>query len=117
MIEEKNNKVKNMDLSAISKKEDTIKRNDLSAISNTGIVKRNDFIEIKYTGYADGKAFDSNIEEDLKKINPEAKEEKTIIVVGQGMVVSGLNRALEEKEIGKKYEISVKAKDLAFSFN
>ena len=34
--------------------------------------KKNDFIEIKFTGYANGKVFDSNIEEEAKKINQEA---------------------------------------------
>jgi len=28
--------------------------------------KKNDFVELKYTGYANGIIFDSNIEEDLK---------------------------------------------------
>ena len=36
-------------------------------------IKKSDFVEIKYTGYSQGKEFDSNIEEDLKKINPKAK--------------------------------------------
>ena len=33
------------------------------------IVKKKDFVEIEYTGYANGEIFDSNIEADLKKIN------------------------------------------------
>jgi len=88
---------------------DKTKKNDLPAISQK--TKRNDFIEIKYTGYANGQLFDSNIEEEAKKINPEAKVEKTIIVIGQGMVVPGLDKAVEDKELNKEYEIDVPFKD------
>lgn len=77
----------------------------------TDIVKKDDFVEIRYTGYANGDIFDSNIEEDLKKLNPEEKPKKTIIVVGQGMLVKGLDKALEGKEIGKEYKIEIKSKD------
>jgi len=75
------------------------------------IVKKNDFIEIKFSGYSDGKVFDSNIEEDLKKLNPEGKPNQTIVIVGQGMVVPGLDKALEEKEIGKDYEVKLTPKE------
>lgn len=73
--------------------------------------KKSDFIELKYTGYANGEIFDSNIEEDLKKLNPEAKPEKTTIVIGQGMVVRGFDKALEDKEIGKEYEVNIPSKE------
>jgi len=73
--------------------------------------KRNDFIEISFTGYANDQVFDSNIEEDLKKINPDAKPEKTIIVIGQKMVVPGLDKALEDKELNKEYETSFSYKE------
>ncbi|MCH7568221.1 MAG: FKBP-type peptidyl-prolyl cis-trans isomerase [Nanoarchaeota archaeon] len=72
---------------------------------------KNDFVEIKFTGYYDGKVFDSNIPEDLKKLSPEAKPEKTIVIIGQGMVVSGLDKALEGKEIEKEYKIHVPYKE------
>ncbi len=32
--------------------------------------KKGDFVEIKYTGLANNEIFDSNIDEDLKKLNP-----------------------------------------------
>lgn len=75
------------------------------------IAKKNDFVELKYTGYANGQVFDSNIEEDLKKIHPEAKAEPLLIIIGENMVVSGLDKAFEGKEIGKQYEITLSAKD------
>jgi FKBP-type peptidyl-prolyl cis-trans isomerase 2 len=74
-------------------------------------VKKEEFVEIKYTGYVNGQIFDSNIEEDLKILNPEAKAEKTIVAVGEGMVVKGLDKALEGKEIGKEYHVKVSCKE------
>jgi FKBP-type peptidyl-prolyl cis-trans isomerase 2 len=74
-------------------------------------VKKNDFVELKYTGYSNGKVFDSNVEEDLKKIDPKAKPAKTIISVGNEMLVKGFDKALEGKEIGKEYEITLSAKE------
>src|SRR3989344_3975428 len=106
----KDNIVKRNDLPAISK-DNIVKRNDLPAISKDNIVKRNDFIEIKFTGYSDGKIFDSNIQEDLKEISPKSKAEEIIVVVGEGMLVKGLDKALEGKEIGKIYEIDVPSKE------
>ena len=73
--------------------------------------KKGDFIEIEFTGYHNEEVFDSNIPEDLKKLNPEAKPEKTVIIIGQKMVVPGLDNALEEKEIGKQYDVHVLYKD------
>ena len=74
-------------------------------------INKNDFIEIKYTGYANNEIFDSNIEEDLKKLNPNSKPDKTIIAVGQEMVVKGLDDAFTGKEIGKEYTIKLSSKE------
>lgn len=73
--------------------------------------KKNDFIEIEFTAYANGDIFDSNVAEELKKINKEAKPEKLIIVIGQDMVVKGLEKSLEDKELNKDYEVSFPAKE------
>lgn len=75
------------------------------------IASKNEFVELEYTGYANEEMFDSNIEGDLKKLNPNAKKRKTVIIIGQGMVVPGLDSALEGKEIGKEYEITLSAKE------
>src|SRR3989344_2022207 len=84
-------------------------KGDLPAVSHS--TQLNDFVELKYTGYANGEAFDSNIDEDLKKINPKAKPEKLIVIVGKGIVVSGLDKALENKELNKEYEVSFSHKE------
>lgn len=73
--------------------------------------KLNDFVELSYTGYSKGEVFDSNIEEDLKKVNPKAKPRKTIVVIGESMVVKGLDNALVEKEVGKDYVVTLQPKD------
>ncbi len=73
--------------------------------------KKGDFVELEFTGYYQGKSFDSNVEENIKKINPEAKAEKTVVVIGQRLVIGGLDKALEEKEIGEEYEIHVPYKE------
>ena len=75
------------------------------------IINKKDFVEIKFSGYSNGNVFDSNIDEDLKKISKDAKPKETIVIVGESMVVSGFDRALEGKEIGKDYEIKIPAKD------
>lgn len=69
--------------------------------------RKKDFVEIKYTGYVDGKVFDSNIREDLESLSKEAKPEKTLICIGENMVVPGLDKALENKELGVEYKIDV----------
>lgn len=74
-------------------------------------IKKKDFIELKFSGYSNGNIFDSNIEEDLKKLDPRAKPRETIVIVGERMVVPGFDRELEGREIGKEYEIDVPAKE------
>ena len=76
-----------------------------------GKTAKGDFIEIKFSGYGNGELFDSNIEEDLKKLHPKAKVEKMIVIVGEGMVVQGLDKALEGKELEKEYEVSFSHKE------
>ena len=85
-----------------------IQKNDLPLISAT---QRNDFVEIKYTGYSNGEIFDSNIEEDLKTAKSDAKPRIVILKIGAGMIVKGFDKALEGKEIGKEYDATVSAKE------
>jgi FKBP-type peptidyl-prolyl cis-trans isomerase 2 len=75
------------------------------------IAKKKDFVEVKYTGYTNGNIFDSNVEEDLKKIDSKGKVRDMIVVVGEGMIVPGFDRELEGKEVGKEYEAKIRAKE------
>jgi len=83
----------------------------MNQLQNTHIVKKGDFVELKYTGLSDGRIFDSNIPEDLKQISEKAVPEKTTIIIGQGMVVSGLDNYLEGKELNKEYHVTLNAKN------
>ncbi len=74
-------------------------------------IKEKDFIEVEFSGYANGKLFDSNIPEDLKTLDPKANPEKTIVCVGEKMLVQGLDKQMVGKEIGKEYELEVSAKE------
>jgi FKBP-type peptidyl-prolyl cis-trans isomerase 2 len=83
------------------------------------IVKKKDFIELTYTGYENGRIFDSNIEEDFKQIHSHShdstsqdkKPDKISIVIGERMVVKGLDNSLEGKEIGKEYFVKINPED------
>ncbi len=78
---------------------------------NNITIKKKDFIEIKFTGYANNEIFDSNVEEDLRKINPKSDTERLIIVVGENMVVKGFDKELENKEINKEYSVNIPASE------
>ena len=80
----------------------------MNAIPSSGeLARKGDFIEIKFTGYVEGKPFDSNITEDLKHLNEKATPEKTIVIIGEQMVVRGLDKAFENKELNKEYRIKL----------
>jgi len=74
------------------------------------LTKKNDFIEIEYLGKTEGDVFDTNISEELKKINPEATAKPLIVSIGQQMVIPGFDKDLEGKELGKKYTVKIEAK-------
>src|SRR3989338_9017920 len=74
-------------------------------------VQKNEFVALKYTGYANGVFFYSNEEAHIKQIHPQAEARELILVVGKGMIVPGLDKALEGKEIGKSYEITLSARE------
>ena len=71
-------------------------------------VNKNDFIELEFIGKEiDGKVFDTNIPEEAEKIDIKIENKPFIICVGQKMVVRGLDKALEGKEIGKTCNITL----------
>jgi len=78
------------------------------------MIKKNDFVEIKFTGRAkDGEIFDTNISEDAKKIDLKLEETPLVVCVGHDMLIAGFDKALEEKELNKKYQIELE-QDKAF---
>ena len=77
-------------------------------------IKKGDCIQIKYVGRVkeSGIVFDLNDEETAKKeqlYNPQIDYKGTIICIGEGDVIEGLDEALVGKEAGKKYTIDVGA--------
>jgi FKBP-type peptidyl-prolyl cis-trans isomerase SlyD len=65
-------------------------------------LQKKDFIEIEFTGRtADGNLFDSNIKENIEKINPNLPAKPFIYCLGEGMFLQGIDDALIGKEVGK----------------
>ncbi len=75
--------------------------------------KKNEFIEIEFTGKIKdtGEIFDTNIKEEAQKIDSKAEPKPIIVCIGEGMLVKGFDKALEEKETGKKYTIELSSED------
>jgi len=68
---------------------------------------KNDFIEIEFTGKANGEIFDTTNKQEAKKINLQADVKPIIVSVGNQMLLKGFDELLEGKEIGKKYLIKL----------
>jgi len=76
-------------------------------------LQNKDFIEIEFTGKTkEGEIFDSNIKEDLEKIDSKSKPEPFIYCLGEGMFLKAIDEFLIGKDIGK-YEIELTS-DKAF---
>ena len=70
-------------------------------------LQKKDFIEIEFTGKVrDGDVFDSNIKEDLEKLNPDAIPKPLIFCLGEGMFLKAIDDFLVGKELGN-YEIEL----------
>ena len=70
-------------------------------------LERKDFIEIEFTGkIKDGEMFDSNIKEDLEKINPKEKSKPLVFCLGEEMFLKGIDDFLVGKDVGE-YKIEL----------
>ena len=76
-------------------------------------VQKNDFIEIDFTGKAkDGDVFDTTNKQEAEKAGLQIKDPKPLIIcVGQEMVIPGLDKAFEGKELNKQYSVEIEPKD------
>ena len=71
-------------------------------------IKKNDFIEIEFTGLANGEIFDTTNKKDAEKMGIEPKNIKPLTIsVGNQMILQGLDEDLEGKETGKEYSIHI----------
>jgi FKBP-type peptidyl-prolyl cis-trans isomerase 2 len=92
------------------------------------MLKKNDFLEIDFIARVKGteQVFDTTLLEEAKKANmlteEDEKKEKEVeesqkrfkplkLCIGQGMVIAGLDKALEGKETGKWYEVEIQPQD------
>jgi FKBP-type peptidyl-prolyl cis-trans isomerase 2 len=70
--------------------------------------QKNDFIEIEFTGrIKGGEIFDSNVSEDLKKLNSSQESKPFVFCLGQDMFLKGVEEFLLGKDMGN-YEIDLK---------
>jgi len=70
-------------------------------------LKKNDFIEIEFVGKTlDGEVFDSNIKEELDRINSKAKAKEFVFALGQGMFLPAIDEFLIGKDLGN-YKIEL----------
>lgn len=80
------------------------------------MLKKNDFIEVQYTGKVkeNDMIFDTTDEAIAKEQgfhNPKMKYGSLILCIGQGQALKGLDRQLEGKEVGQTYTIEVSAEE------
>jgi len=73
------------------------------------VVKRNDFIEIEFTGKIkdSSEVFDTNIKSEIEKSKINVKAKPYIVSVGHGMAIAGLDKDFEGKEVGKEYSVEL----------
>jgi len=74
-------------------------------------VKKNDFIEVEFTGRANGDLFDTTDKKEAEEMGLQAEVKPVIVSVGNGMLLEGFDKALIDKEIDKKYSIHLEPKD------
>tara|TARA_Y100000310_G_scaffold293049_1_gene322344 strand:+ start:145 stop:798 length:654 start_codon:yes stop_codon:yes gene_type:complete len=71
-------------------------------------IKKNDFIEIEFTGTANDNIFDTTNKKDAEEMGIEPTNIKPLTIsVGNQMILQGLDEDLEGKETGKEYSIHV----------
>jgi FKBP-type peptidyl-prolyl cis-trans isomerase 2 len=68
-------------------------------------VKKNDFVEIEFTGKLDNEIFDTTNSDEAKSIGLQTEVKPIVACIGKEMILKGLDNELAEKEIGKKYSI------------
>ena len=73
-------------------------------------IQKGDFIRLRYTGKVDGAVFDTTDEEVAREAgihNPEALYGPVTIRVGSQHVITGLDEALEGRDVGDEGEIEI----------
>ena len=68
-------------------------------------VKKNDFVELEFTGKANNEVFDTTDKEEAKKTGLEVDVKPVIISIGNHMLLKSFDEFLEGKEVNKKYTL------------
>jgi FKBP-type peptidyl-prolyl cis-trans isomerase 2 len=77
-------------------------------------MKKGDFVKVSYTGWFEGNLIETTDEATAKKEgahNEKGSYEPTVIVIGEGHVLPGLDRTLEGMKVGEEKKVELKAKD------
>jgi len=75
---------------------------------NSEKIKEKDFIKLEYIGKnTEGEIFDTNVEEEAKKIKLDIKTRPLVICVGQNMILKGIDEFLKGKETNKDYTVQL----------
>ena len=76
-------------------------------------VKNGDFVEIEFVARVmNGEVFDTNIKEEAEKAGLETKGIKPYVLsVGNDMILKGLDKVLDGKELNKEYLINISPED------
>ena len=78
--------------------------------------KKNDFVEIEFTGTSNGQVFDTTSLEEAKKsgLADDSMKEKfkpMRLCIGQEMILKPIDKALEDKEINQGFSLDIKEKE------
>jgi FKBP-type peptidyl-prolyl cis-trans isomerase 2 len=72
---------------------------------NTKTIRKNDFVEIEFTGKANDEVFDTTDKDEAKDRGINVDVKPLIVCVGGEMLLKGFDDALDKKEIGREYQI------------
>ncbi|MEM2932654.1 MAG: peptidylprolyl isomerase [Candidatus Pacearchaeota archaeon] len=75
------------------------------------LIKKGDFIELEFTASTEAGIFDTTNPEIAKTLGYKRDVKPLKIIVGEHMVIEGLDKQLEGKEINKEYTITIEPKD------
>lgn len=70
-------------------------------------IKKNDFVEIEFTGKSNNEIFDTTHPEEAKSIGLDVNVKPIIASVGNEMLLKGLDEALGGKEVDKEYSVHI----------
>ncbi|MEM1535133.1 MAG: peptidylprolyl isomerase [Candidatus Pacearchaeota archaeon] len=71
------------------------------------LTKKGDFIELEFTARSNEGVFDTTDSELAKKLGYSKEVKPLKLIIGEGMVIKGLDAELEGKEIGKEYSVEI----------